>query len=141
MCSSDLDWEDVEEPGENGYVAFFKPDSKSFFLVTTLQISGTVVPQETNEWVIAWKQGLLQKADPDVTFSDVEPFWLVGVEGREFAYQYQDADGELMRGDFVAATTEEGQVFIVYVEARTDEFDADVPYFNRMLNTLEVSTP
>ena len=83
----------------------------------------------------------MQQADPNVAFSDVEPFWLVGVEGREFTYQYQDADGELMRGDFVVATTEQGQVFIVYVEARTEEFDADVAYFNRMLNALEVSSP
>jgi len=136
-----VDWENVEEPGEDGYVAFFKPDSKSFFLVTTIQLSGPVVPQETNELVIARKQEVLHEADPDVAFSDVEPFWLAGVEGQEFAYEYQDVDGELMSGDFVVATTEQGQVFIVYVEARTDEFDADVPYFNRMLNTLEVSRP
>lgn len=132
-------WESVEEPGEDGYVAFFKPDSKSFFLVTTFQLSGAVVPQETNESVIAQKQALLQETDPSVAFGDVKPFWLVGVEGLEFAYEYQDMDGELMYGDFVVATTEEGQVFIVYVEARTGEFDTDVAYFNRMLNTLEVS--
>jgi hypothetical protein len=131
-------WKNVEEPGEDGYVAFFEPDSRSFFLVTTSQLSGTVTPQEANEMVIAQKQELLRETDPNVDFSDVGPFELVGVEGREFAYQYQDADGELMRGDFVAATTEQGQVFIVYIEARTEEFDADLPYFNRMLNTLEV---
>lgn len=134
-------WEKAEVPGKNGYVAFFKPDSKSFFLVTTIQLSGQVVPQETNESFIARKQALLQEADPNVAFSDAEPFWLVGVEGREFAYQYQDADDDLMSGDFVVATTEQGQVFIVYVEARADQFDADVSYFNRMLNTLEVSSP
>jgi tetratricopeptide (TPR) repeat protein len=134
-------WEKVEVPGKNGYVAFFKPDSKSFFLVTTIQLSGQVVPPETNESFIARKQALLQEADPNVAFSDAEPFWLVGVEGQEFAYQYQNADGDLMSGDFVVATIEQGQVFIVYVEARTDEFDADVSYFNRMLNTLEVSSP
>jgi len=134
-------WEKVEVPGKNGYVAFFKPDSKSFFLVTTIQLSGKVVPQETNESFITRKQALLQEADSNVAFSDMEPFWLVDVEGREFAYQYQDTDGDLMSGDFVVATTEQGQVFIVYVEARADEFDADVSYFNRMLNTLEVSSP
>jgi hypothetical protein len=128
-------------PGKNGYVAFFKPDSKSFFLITTIQLSGQVAPQETNESFIARKQALLQEADPNVAFSDVEPFWVVGVEGQEFDYQYQDADGDLMRGDFVVATTEQGQAFIVYVEARADEFNTDVSYFNRMLNTLEVSSP
>jgi hypothetical protein len=134
-----VDWESVEEPGKSGYVAFFKPDSKSLFLVTTIQLAGTVDPQENNELVIARKQASLRQADPNVAFDDVGPFRLVGVEGQEFAYQYQDAGGELMRGDFVVATTEQGQVFIVYVESRTDEFDADVPYFNRMLNALEVS--
>ena len=66
---------------------------------------------------------------------------LAGVEGQEVEYRYQDEEGKAMRGKLVGAALAEGETataLVAFFQARADEFDADLPCFNRALNTLEV---
>jgi len=134
------DWQVIEEPGEEGFLAFLKPDSQTLFVLTRFSFDPALGAEEAVAQAIEARRESLQEQYGSVSLGEPGPYSLAGLPGQVITYQYLDGE-EAMAGTTVAAADSVGNLYLVILEMRSDDYEADSEVLARMLESVALLAP
>jgi tetratricopeptide (TPR) repeat protein len=122
---------------EVSVVAARNPDSADFFGATAW-VAGTGTDEDVFQLFDLYLDALEQERE-DFSAEDREAFTLAGQDGWLNYYEYTDGSGDLIQGALAGVVDAAGEFsYIVVLEARDAEWDAQVDMFNVMLERFTI---
>jgi tetratricopeptide (TPR) repeat protein len=122
---------------EVSVVAARNPNSADFLGVTAW-VSGTGTDEDVFQLFDLYLDALEQERE-DFSAEDREPYTLAALDGWINYYEYADVAGELIQGALAGVVDSEHELtFIVVLEARDADWDAQLEMFNVMLDRITI---